>query len=96
MITKFKIYEESNFEENINFDLDELQPGDYVIIKPWEIYKQIHNLIGEVKYIRWHYDEISVYFPKYGGFHFGESDLLYWSHNKEDLELLVATKNYNL
>ena len=103
MITKFKLYEAVNF--------DDPEIGDYVIANTCDGDNNasiiINNNIGVISDIEYNkaYNYEQPFCVEYTGFDFGENtdywwfdekDLVYWSKNKEELELLLQTNKYNL
>ena len=106
MITKFKFYEAVNQGEPEVGDYIIANIDDF----GGNIEKIINNNIGILINIVEEIDVTSEPFcVKYPGADFGESDnferdnwwfsesdLVYWSKNKEELEEILATKKYNL
>ena len=95
MITEFKIFESINEGKP--------RKDDYVIIKINDIIYEIGKIINYKKNSIYPYlvefDENFDYY-QYGlseNYTSVESDeILYWSNNKEDLEIIIKSQKYNL
>jgi hypothetical protein len=94
------------YKDNFNkFSENDIKVGDYVIIempKKHLLYSGEHdNYIGKVISARPHYDEIEVYFETFisnrqSRQYFPYDWVKYKSSNKEDLEMYINTKKYNI
>jgi len=94
MITNFKIFE-------LFTSTDDIEVGDYITLKSRRLeheFDVIADNIGKVLRVRKHYDEIDAEFeyPVNKMFGISFSSIKYCSRNREDLEILLQSKKYNL
>jgi len=88
MIIKFKLFESINRRLKIGdfITTDKNHTNSYVKVKPYEIGK-LYNISGGDHY----------WFSYDGGkICIDIEDILLWSENKEELELMINTQKYNI